>query len=86
MTQYLSDALHQPNGTYEVPALQEMAKDGNPRATLAMCRLVVSIAIQCEHNADIITRIQGLGEGDQAELKKAIEQVRMPEFYPMHRI
>jgi hypothetical protein len=76
MTQYLSDALHQPNDTYDVPALQEMAKESNPRATLVMCRLVVTIAIQCEHNADIIQRIQGLGEADQAELKRAIEHVR----------
>lgn len=78
MTQYLLDVLHQPARALEVPDLQAIAKDHNIAATLLMCRMTITIAVQCENNKDIIERIQRLGESEQHALMKAIEQVSTP--------
>ncbi|KAI0057107.1 HOOK-domain-containing protein [Artomyces pyxidatus] len=75
MTQYFSDILHQPTSALEVPDLQAIAKDHNILATLLLCRLTITIAVQCERNKDFIEKIQGLSEVDQHHLMKAIEQV-----------
>lgn len=76
MTQYFSDVLHQPTGALDVPDLQTVAQDGNVPALLALCRLTIAIAVQCENNKEIIERIQRLSETEQHALMKAIEQVR----------
>jgi protein HOOK3 len=75
MTQYLSDALGQPAGAFDVPALQEMAKEGDLSATLLMCRLAVTIAIRCENNAEVIQKIQDLPTADQGALMEAMQKV-----------
>ena len=75
LTQYFSDALHQPTSTLDVPDLQAMAKDYNTKATLIMCRLTIAIAVQCEQNQQIIEKIQSLTESEQHSLMRAIEQV-----------
>ncbi|KAI0316800.1 HOOK-domain-containing protein [Amylostereum chailletii] len=75
MTQYFTDILHQPTSALEVPDLQAIAKDHDVASTLLMCRLTVAIAVQCERNSDFIGKIQGLGQGDQHYLMRAIEQV-----------
>ena len=89
MTQYFADVLQKPNSGLDVPDLQALAKDFNVAAALIMCRLTIAIAVQCEKNKEVIDRIQGLSDGDQHYLMKAIEQVRsqantrvcQPEFY-----
>jgi protein HOOK3 len=75
MTQYLSDALGQPTSGFDVPALQEMARDGDLDATLLMCRLAVTIAVRCENNAEVIQKIQDLPTGDQGALMEAMQKV-----------
>lgn len=75
MTQYFSDVLHQPTGALDVPDLQAIAQDSNVLALLVMCRLTITIAVQCENNKEIIHRIQRLLEPEQHALMKAIEQV-----------
>ena len=75
MTQYFAEVLHQPTSSLEVPDLQALAKDHDATATLQMCRLTVAIAVQCEKNSDFIGKIQGLEQGEQHYLMKAIEQV-----------
>ncbi len=75
MTQYITDVLHQPARALEVPDLQAIAKDQNAAAMLLMCRMTITIAVQCENNKDIIGRIQKLEETEQHSLMKAIEQV-----------
>ncbi|KAI0048241.1 HOOK-domain-containing protein [Auriscalpium vulgare] len=75
MTQYFSDVLHQPTGSLDVPNLQAAAKEYNVAAILALCRLTIAIAVQCERNKDFIEKIQSLSELDQHHLMKAIEQV-----------
>lgn len=52
-----------------------MAKDNAVKDTLIMCRLTISIAVQCENNKDVINRIQSLSDTSQHYLMKAIEQV-----------
>ncbi|KAL5511421.1 hypothetical protein ACEPAH_4637 [Sanghuangporus vaninii] len=74
MTQYYADVLHQPTSGMDVPDLQAMAKDHDPTATLAMCRLTIAIAVQSSRNKEIIDKIQGLSQEDQHCLMKAIEQ------------
>lgn len=59
----------------DVPDLQAMAKDNDPAATLAMCRLTIAIAVQSARNKEIIDKIQALSQEDQHCLMKAIEQV-----------
>jgi len=80
MTQYFADVLQTPTSGLDVPDLQTIAKDGNVAATLIMCRLTIAIAVHCEKNKEIIPKIQGLSEGDQYFLKRAIEQVRTQLF------
>ena len=80
ITQYFSDVLGQPTDTLEVPDLQAVAKDYNVPATLMMCRLTLAIAVQCDKNKEFIEKIQGLSEGDQHCLMKAIEQVQEGPF------
>ncbi|KDQ60587.1 hypothetical protein JAAARDRAFT_554339 [Jaapia argillacea MUCL 33604] len=75
MTQYFTDILHQPTSSIEVPDLQAMAKDHSLTDTIIMCRLTIAIAVQCEKNKEIIEKIQGLSEGDQHCLMRAIEQI-----------
>lgn len=75
MTQYFSDVLHQPTSALDVPDLQMMAKDYDIKATLIMCRLTISMAVQCEMNKQIIEKIQSLTETEQHSLMRAIEQV-----------
>ena len=55
-----------------------MAKDHSVKDTLIMCRLTISIAVQCEDNKHIIDKIQSLSDTNQHYLMKAIEQVREP--------
>ena len=74
MAQYFSDVLHQPMTAPEVPDLQGMAQDYNVAATLGMCRLAITIAVQCENNKAIIEKIQSLTESEQHSLMKVIEQ------------
>ncbi|KZT66817.1 HOOK-domain-containing protein [Daedalea quercina L-15889] len=74
MTQYFSDVLHQPTSALEVPDLQGMAQDYSAAATLGMCRLTITIAVQCENNKAIIEKIQSLTESEQHSLMKVIEQ------------
>lgn len=52
-----------------------MAKDNSLKDTLIMCRLTISIAVQCENNKDTINKIQSLSDTNQHYLMKAIEQV-----------
>ena len=52
-----------------------MAKDNSVKDTLIMCKLTISIAVQCENNKDVINRIQSLSDTSQHYLMKAIEQV-----------
>jgi hypothetical protein len=47
-----------------------------------MCRLTLAIAVQCDKNKEFIEKIQGLSEGDQHCLMKAIEQVQRDSFRP----
>jgi len=75
MTQYFTDVLQKPTSSLPVPDLQAIAKDHNMQATLTMCRLTIVIGVQCERNKEFIDKIQGLSEGDQHYLMKAIEQV-----------
>ena len=75
MTQYFSEVLHQPTTALDVPDLQGLAKDYSVSAALVMCRLTITIAVQCENNKEIIDRIQMLTETEQHALMKAIEQV-----------
>ena len=75
MAQYFPDVLHQPMSTPDVPDLQGMAQDYNVAATLGMCRLAITIAVQCENNNKaIIEKIQSLTESEQHSLMKVIEQ------------
>ena len=66
MTQYYTDVLHQPTSGMDVPDLQAMAKDNDPAATLAMCRLTIAIAVQSARNKEIIDKIQALSQEDQS--------------------
>jgi hypothetical protein len=75
LIQYFSDVLNQNTSALEVPDLQAMAKDGSVKETLIMCKLTISIAVQCENNKDVINRIQSLSDTSQHYLMKAIEQV-----------
>ena len=77
MTQYFTDVLQKPTSSLPVPDLQAIAKDHNMQATLTMCRLTIVIGVQCERNKEFIDKIQGLSEGDQHYLMKAIEQVSL---------
>lgn len=76
LIQYFSDVLNQNTSALEVPDLQAMAKDHSVKDTLVMCRLTISIAVQCEENKHIIDKIQSLSDTSQHYLMKAIEQVR----------
>ena len=75
LIQYFSDVLDQNTSALEVPDLQAMAKDHSVKDTLVMCRLTISIAVQCENNKHIIDKIQSLNDTNQHYLMKAIEQV-----------
>lgn len=75
LIQYFSDVLNQNTSALEVPDLQAMAKDQSVKDTLIMCRLTISIAVQCEDNRHIIDKIQSLSDTNQHYLMKAIEQV-----------
>jgi protein HOOK3 len=77
MSQYFPDVLQKSMTSLEVPNLQAIAKDSNPAAILALCRLTVVIGVQCEKNKEFIDKIQGLSESDQHVLMRAIEQVRL---------
>jgi protein HOOK3 len=76
MTQYFADVLQKPTSSLDVPDLQALAKDNDVHAILIMCRLTVAIGVHCEKNKEFIDKIQGLNEGDQHCLMRAIEQVR----------
>jgi protein HOOK3 len=80
MTQYVAHVLQKPTTSLEVPDLRAIAKDFDLRATLAMCRLLIAIGVQCEKNKEFIDKIRGLGEGDQHLIMKAIEQVSWPKY------
>ncbi|XP_006458316.1 hypothetical protein AGABI2DRAFT_176716 [Agaricus bisporus var. bisporus H97] len=75
MTQYFADVLQKPTRSLDVPDLQAIAKDNDVHALLIMCRLTIAIGVQCEKNKEFIDKIQGLNEGDQHCLMRAIEQV-----------
>ena len=75
MTQYIIDVLHQPARALDVPDLQAIAKDQDIRAILLLCRMTITIGVQCGNNKNIIDRIQGLKEREQHSIMKAIEQV-----------
>ena len=76
LIQYFSDVLNQNTSALQVPDLQAMAKDYSLKDTLIMCKLTISIAVQCENNEHIIGKIQSLSDTSQHYLMKAIEQVR----------
>ena len=80
MTQYVANVLHKPTDSLEVPDLQAIAKEFELQATLAMCRLLIVIGVQCERNKEFIDKIRGLEEGDQHLIMKAIEQVSWHNF------
>ena len=86
ITQYFSDVLGQFTDTLEVPDLQAVSKEYNVSSTLMMCRLTLAIAVQCDKNKEFIERIQGLSEGDQHCLMKAIEQVHQDSFQTLQII
>ncbi|EFI28414.1 hypothetical protein CC1G_13948 [Coprinopsis cinerea okayama7 len=75
MSQYFPDVLQKSIANLEVPNLQAIAKDSDPGAILALCRLTVVIGVQCEKNKEFIGKIQELSQADQHCLMKAIEQV-----------
>jgi protein HOOK3 len=75
MTQYFTDVLQKPTSGLNVPDLQALAKDHSIAPALGMCRLTITIGVQCEKNKEFIEKIQGLSQGDQHHLMKAIEQV-----------
>ncbi|KAG6861873.1 hypothetical protein C0995_010579 [Termitomyces sp. Mi166 len=75
MTQYFTEVLQKPTGSFDVPDLQAIAKDSNLSATLTMCRITIAIGVQCERNKQFIEKIQGLSQTNQHHLMKAIEQV-----------
>jgi len=83
LIQYFSDVLNQNTSALEVPDLQAMAKDRSVKDTLVMCRLTISIAVQCENNEHVIGKIQSLSDTSQHYLMKAIEQV-CGHNYPMY--
>jgi hypothetical protein len=72
------DALHQQSatiGSLEVPDLQKVARDGDAKETLALCRLCIAIAVMSSRNQDIIAGIQTLEEVHQQRLMEAIALV-----------
>ena len=75
MTQYIANVLQKPTNSLDVPDLQAIARDFDLRATLAMCRLLIVIGVQCEENKAFIDKIRELEEGHQHLIMKAIEQV-----------
>lgn len=75
MTQYFADVLQKPTTSLDVPDLQAIANESDITGVLGLCRLTVVIGVQCERNKEFIVKIQGLSEGDQHVLMKAIEQV-----------
>lgn len=77
MSQYVADVLQKPTTSLDVPDLQAIAKDFDLQATLAMCRLLIVIGVQCERNKEFIDKIRWLEEGDQHLIMKAIEQVSL---------
>lgn len=79
MTQYIANVLQKPTNSLDVPDLQAIARDFDLRATLAMCRLLIVIGVQCEENKAFIDKIRELEEGHQHLIMKAIEQVSCPD-------
>ncbi|KIM31999.1 hypothetical protein M408DRAFT_64288 [Serendipita vermifera MAFF 305830] len=78
MTQYFIDVLRQPPSvinTLAVPDLQKVAKDGDRKATLELCRLCIAIAVMSSSKKDFIAGIQSLKEAHQQRLMEAIALV-----------
>lgn len=75
MTQYFAEVLQKPTTGLEVPNLQAVAKDASLSSLLTLCRMTVVIGVQCEKNKDFIEKIQQLGQSEQHQLMRAIEQV-----------
>lgn len=83
MTQYFIDVLRQPPSiinTLIVPDLQKVAKDGDRKATLELCRLCIAIAVMSGSKKDFIAGIQSLQEAHQQRLMEAIALVRDVSF------
>jgi protein HOOK3 len=79
MTQYFIDVLRQPPSiinTLAVPDLQKVAKDGDRKETLGLCRLCIAIAVMSGSKKDFIDGIQSLKEAHQQRLMEAIALVR----------
>ncbi|CAG8711764.1 10286_t:CDS:2, partial [Acaulospora colombiana] len=78
ITQYFIDILKQSPShvnALEVPDLQKMARDGDRKGTLNLCRLCIAIAVMSARNQDIIAGIQTLEEAHQQRLMEAIALV-----------
>jgi protein HOOK3 len=78
ITQYFIDVLKQSPSNVnalEVPDLQKIAKDGDRKGTLALCRLCIAIAVMSARNQEIIAGIQSLEEIHQQRLMEAIALV-----------
>jgi len=79
MSQYFIDVLHQPPSIINnliVPDLQKVAKDGDRKETLGLCKLCIAIAVMSGSKKDFIAGIQSLQESHQQRLMEAISGVR----------
>ena len=78
ITQYFVEVLHQPTSavkSLDVPDLQKVARGGDRKETLVLCRLCIAIAVMSKHNAETIAGIQSLKEVHQQRLMEAIALV-----------
>ncbi|CAG7854040.1 Protein Hook homolog 3 Short=h-hook3; Short=hHK3 [Serendipita indica DSM 11827] len=78
ITQYFVEVLHQSTSTVkslDVPDLQKIAREGDAKETLVLCRLCIAIAVMSKHNAETIGGIQSLKEVHQQRLMEAIALV-----------
>lgn len=75
ITQYFVDALNQPSSSLDVPDLQAIARDHDALHTMAVCRLVLAIAVQSEGKQEVVEHIKKLSERHQSALMRSIEEV-----------
>lgn len=75
ISQYFTEVLNQPSSGLDVPNLQAIAQDYDLAQTMAVCRLVLAIAVQSDKKQEVVQHIQKLSERDQHALMKPIEVV-----------
>jgi protein HOOK3 len=67
--------LNHPSLSLDVPDLQAIAKDHDAVHTMAVCRLVLAIAVQSEKKQEVVEHIKKLSERHQSALMRPIEEV-----------